>query len=131
MNHVDLCGRVVRDPEMKVTNTGIEFCTFCVATDNYAGKGKERTAEFHDVVAWKQTAVFISKYFHKGDGIVLSGHIHYNTYEDKETGKKIKSANIEVDNVEFPPVRKSESSSEQPAASASFEELPDEGQLPF
>ena len=130
MNLVVLEGRITRDPELKTTSSGIEYVNFSIATDEFAGKDKDKKTEFHDVTAWRRTAVFIANYFHKGDGILVKGKLHRETYEDKESGKNRSAVKVVADEVVFPSGKKS-GNSEQPAASNSFEELPDDGNLPF
>lgn len=67
LNVVALMGRLVYDPELKTTPSGINVCSFRIACDrNFARQGEQRQADFIDVTAWRQTAEFVSKYFQKG-----------------------------------------------------------------
>ena len=94
-------GRLVADPELKSTGNGVEYCNFTVAVDRRFNKqGEERQADFIDCIAWRQSAVFIEKYFHKGSMIAIQGCIQTDMYEDKE-GNKRKSVRIVADNVSF------------------------------
>lgn len=96
-----IMGRLVADPKMEVTNGGVEMCRFTVAADRrYTKQGEERQADFIDCIAWRQSAVFVDKYFHKGAMIAVTGSIQTRTYEDKE-GKKRKAVEVVVDNVSF------------------------------
>lgn len=101
VNSAVLMGRLVADPELRATGNGIEVCSFTVAVDRRFNKqGEDRQADFIDCVAWRQSAVFIEKYFHKGSMIAVQGYIETNMYEDKE-GNKRKSVRVVVDNASF------------------------------
>ncbi len=94
-------GRLVADPELKSTGNGIEYCNFTVAVDRRFNKqGEERQADFIDCIAWRQSAVFVEKYFHKGSMIAVQGYIQTDMYEDKD-GNKRKSVKIVAENVSF------------------------------
>ena len=86
LNVVALTGRMVADAELRSTQQGTVVCSFRIAVDRYAGKDK--AVGFFDVVAWRNTAEFIVKYFHKGDMIALSGHLQTRSYEDKHGSKR-------------------------------------------
>jgi single-strand DNA-binding protein len=77
LNHIVIMGRLVRDPELRRTGSGIAVASFRVAVDrDFAPKdGGERKADFIDCVAWRQTGEFISKYFTKGRMIVVDGRL--------------------------------------------------------
>ena len=101
LNCVAIMGRLTRDPELKTTGTGVSVVSFTVAVDrNFVRAGEERQADFIDVVAWRQTAEFICKYFHKGSMIAIDGSIQTRSWEDKE-GNKRKSTEIAANNVSF------------------------------
>ena len=102
LNHITLMGRLVRDPELRRTGTGIAVASFRIAVDrDYAPKdGGERKADFIDCVAWRQTGEFISKYFTKGRMIVVDGRLEMRDWTDKE-GNKRTSAEVIVDNAYF------------------------------
>ena len=102
LNHITLMGRLVRDPELRRTGSGIAVASFCVAVDrDYAPKdGGERKTDFINCVAWRQTGEFISKYFSKGRMIVVDGRLEMRDWTDKE-GNKRTSAEINVDNAYF------------------------------
>lgn len=101
MNKVILCGRMVRDPELKTTNSGMEVCNFTVAVDRRAKKGEEKIADFVDCTAWGKSGVFVSTYFHKGDGITVDGRLESRKWMDND-GKNRVSWCVTCDNVEFP-----------------------------
>ena len=98
-NRVILMGRLVRDPELKTTQSGIAMCRFSVAVDRYS-KGEEKKCDFIDCTAWRQTAEFITKYFSKGKMIHIEGDIQNNNYTD-QNGVKHYSNIIHVQNVAF------------------------------
>jgi single-strand DNA-binding protein len=102
LNHITLMGRLVRDPELRRTGSGVAVASFRIAVDrDYSPKdGGERKADFIDCVAWRQTGEFISKYFTKGRMIVVDGRLEMRDWTDKE-GNKRTSAEVVVDNAYF------------------------------
>lgn len=84
LNVVALMGRLVRDPELKTTQSGNSVCTFSIACDrSYTAKDEERKADFFTITAWRQTAEFICKYFQKGSLIAIEGSLQTRQYQDK------------------------------------------------
>lgn len=84
LNVVALMGRLVRDPELKTTQSGNSVCTFSIAVDrSYTAKDEERKADFFTITAWRQTAEFICKYFQKGSLIAIEGSLQTRQYQDK------------------------------------------------
>ena len=102
LNHITLMGRLVRDPELRRTGSGVAVASFRIAVDRDFGPkdGGERKADFIDCVAWRQTGEFISKYFTKGRMIVVDGRLEMRDWTDKEGNKRI-SAEVIVDNAYF------------------------------
>jgi single-strand DNA-binding protein len=102
LNHIVLMGRLVRDPEMRYTQSQIPVTSFRIAVDrDYGGRdGAERQADFIDIVAWRQTAEFVSKYFTKGRMAVVSGRLQIREWTDRD-GNKRYSAEVVADNVYF------------------------------
>ena len=102
LNHITIMGRLVRDPELRRTGSGVAVASFCVAVDrDFAPKdGGERKADFITCVAWRQTGEFISKYFTKGRMIVVDGRLEMRDWTDKE-GNKRTTAEINVNNAYF------------------------------
>ena len=89
LNNVCLMGRLVADPELRTTNSGVSVCSFRIAVDrNHQPKGADREADFINITAWRSTADFISKYFKKGSMIVVQGSIQTDTFTDKEGNKR-------------------------------------------
>ena len=75
INNVVLTGRLSRDPEIKQTKSGVSVCNFCIAVDRQYKSGEEKICDFINCVAWRSTADFVSKWFHKGDRIGVTGSI--------------------------------------------------------
>ena len=84
-NKVILGGRLTADPELKQTPQGVSVATFSLAINR---KGKDATTDFINCVAWRGTAEFISKYFTKGNSIVIDGEINVRNYQDKDNNKR-------------------------------------------
>ena len=83
LNSVILMGRLTKNPVLRMTTTGKNVCTFTMAVDRNITKKGERTADFIPVVAWESTALFVEKYFLKGDMIAVQGSIQSRKYEDR------------------------------------------------
>ena len=102
LNHITIMGRLVRDPELRRTGSGVAVASFRVAVDRdfVSREGGERKADFIDCVAWRQTGEFVSKYFAKGRMIVVDGRLEMRDWTDKD-GNKRTSAEIVVANAYF------------------------------
>ncbi len=101
LNHIVLMGRLTRDPELRRTGSGVAVASFTLAVDrDYAAQGAEKETDFVDIVAWRNTAEFVSKYFAKGRMAVVSGRLQIRNWQDKE-GNKRRSAEVVADNVYF------------------------------
>lgn len=101
LNCAVIMGRLTADPELRTTTSGISVTSFSVAVDrSYVRPGEERQTDFINVVAWRQTAEFVTRYFHKGSMIAVQGSIQTRNYEDK-TGAKRTAFEIVADNVSF------------------------------
>ena len=140
LNHSTLMGRLVRDPELRNTQSGTAVASFTLAVDrDFANKesGNKET-DFIDVVAWRQTGEFVSKYFTKGMMAVVSGRLQIREWTDKE-GNKRKTAEIVADNVYFGEGKKDGGGQTRPAGNhesdfkgTAFSELDSgDGDLPF
>lgn len=89
LNNVVLMGRLTADPELKQTQNGVSVLSFGIAVDrDYTQQGEDRQADFINIVAWRNTAEFVSKYFSKGKMIALKGSIQTRSYEDKQGNKR-------------------------------------------
>lgn len=124
LNVVVLMGRMVADPELKRTQSGVSVSSFRVAVDRSFSK-EERKADFIDVVAWKGTAEFICKYFHKGSMIALAGSLQTRSYEDKN-GNKRTAYEVVANEVHF-----AGSQAKKESAADNFEVVDDTEDLPF
>ena len=101
LNCAVIMGRLTADPELRQTPNGVAVTTFTVAVDRgFVRQGEERKADFINVVAWRQTAEFVSRYFTKGSMIAVQGSIQTRTYDDKN-GLKRYVVEIVADNVSF------------------------------
>ncbi len=144
LNKAILMGRLTRDPELKMTQSGISVCSFAIAVNRPYSRDKETPADFIDIVAWRQSAEFVNKYFVKGSMIIVDGSIQTRTYEDRN-GNKRKAVEVVADHVGFGESRKSSESrydappppAEPPmsyssGSQADFEEMSgDSADLPF
>lgn len=101
MNKAILMGRLTAEPELKSTNNGVSVCTFTIAVDRrFKNQAGEREADFIPIVTWRQTAEFVSKYFHKGSRIALVGSIQVRSWQDKEGARRY-STEVVADEVYF------------------------------
>jgi single-strand DNA-binding protein len=102
LNHITIMGRLTRDPELRTTQSGVSVTSFTVAVDrDFGGRdGGERQTDFIDCVAWRQTGEFVSKYFHKGSMIVVSGRLQSRKWQDRD-GNNRTNWEIQADNVYF------------------------------
>ena len=114
LNHITIMGRLVRDPELRRTGSGIAVASFTVAVDrDFADKQTgEKETDFIDCVAWRQTGEFVSKFFTKGKLIVVSGRLQIRNWTDNE-GAKRRSAEIVADNCYFAESKKDSSGGQQ------------------
>lgn len=153
LNRTILMGRLVADPELKTTSSGVSVTSFRIAVDrNYVKSGEERKADFIDIVCWRQTAEFVCRYFGKGSLIAVEGQLQSRTYQAKD-GTNRYVVEVVADNVSFTGERRDAVSSynqdysqnynqtpsvpEQPAPSyqsgtnSDFQEMPLDDDLPF
>ena len=132
LNKIFIIGRITADLELKNTPSGVPVTTFTVAVNRLKNKDGEQQADFIDIVAWRNTAEFICKYFSKGSAILVEGTLQTRTYEDKE-GKKRKVFEVLANNVDFIDSKnKNSDSSGFSANTHDFEEVSAEDEtLPF
>ena len=132
LNKIVLMGRLTRDPELRRTQSGTAVASFTLAVDrDYKPQDGERETDFIDIVAWRGTGEFVSKYFTKGRMAVVEGRLQVRDWTDKD-GNKRRSTEVVADNVYFGDSKRPESGT--PAEpSGELQELPDEekGELPF
>lgn len=144
LNIVTIMGRMTRDPELRRTGSGVAVTSFTLAVDrDFADKQSgEKETDFIDVVCWRSTAEFVSKYFRKGSMVIASGRLQIRSWTDKD-GNKRRSAEVLADNVYFGEAKKSEGytgsystpASANYSSSAPVQEFApiedDDAQLPF
>lgn len=113
LNHIVLMGRLTRDPELRRTGSGTPVAIFTIAVDrDYSGKdGGEKETDFIEIVAWRNTAEFVSKYFTKGRMAVVSGRLQVRKWKNKE-GENRYSTEVVADNVYFGDSKKEASGGE-------------------
>lgn len=99
MNSVSIVGRLVYEPELKQTQNGTTYLSTRIAVSR---NDAEKTSDFINVRAWKQTAEFIKKYFHKGEPIGILGRLRSENYE-KQDGTKVSETYVLISEVSFVP----------------------------
>lgn len=109
LNKIFLMGRLTKDPELRRTQSGTAVASFSIAVDRDHGKkGEDKETDFIDIVAWRNTAEFVSKYFSKGRMAVVEGRLQIRDWTDKEGGKR-RSAEVVADNIYFGDSKKPDS----------------------
>ena len=129
MNVVNIIGRLAADPELKTTGSGISVTNICVAVDRKVTKGEDKITDWIDVVAWRNAAEFICKYFQKGSPIVVTGSLQTRVWDDK-SGQKRKTVEVIADSVEFVPKAKGENTVKVDDAD-SFQLIEEDEDVPF
>ncbi|MBQ3017120.1 MAG: single-stranded DNA-binding protein [Clostridia bacterium] len=147
-NKVILIGNMTADPELKQTAAGISVCSFSIAVNRRFAKPEQgqQNVDFINIVTWRQSAEFVSRYFKKGNPILVCGQLQTRTWTDNQ-GQKRYATEVVADEVSF--VTSAAQGAAAPAAgaqgytpdaygaptystgSANFEELPSDGDLPF
>ena len=142
LNHITIMGRLVRDPELRSTQSGTSVASFTVAVDrDYQSGGSEKQTDFIECVAWKGTGEFVSKYFRKGSMIVVAGRLQSRKWQDRDGNNHI-SWEVNAESVYFGKSRKDGPNAAQATyeqnygnpnvSAAGFTELDDgDGELPF
>ena len=100
LNTVAICGRLVRDPELRRTSSDVSVCSFAVACERDAGAKGEKQSDFINVTAWRQTADFINRYFKKGSMIIVTGRLQSRKFVDND-GNNRTNWEIVADRVYF------------------------------
>lgn len=101
LNRIIIMGRLTRDPELRRTGSGTPVTSFSLAVDrDFKSQNGEKETDFIDVVAWRSTAEFVSKYFTKGRMAVVEGRLQIRDWTDRDGGKR-RSAEVVADNVYF------------------------------
>ena len=113
LNKVVLMGRLTKDPELRRTGSGTAVTSFSLACDrDFKSQSGEKETDFIEVVAWKNTAEFVSKYFSKGRMAVVEGRLQIRDWTDK-AGNRRTTAEVVADNVYFADSKRSESNDNQ------------------
>lgn len=153
MNKVILIGRLVRDPELKYTQSNQAVCNFTLAVDKKLSREKREeaeaagrpTADFPRIIVWGKAGENASRYLEKGKQCAIEGRIQTGSYQDSETGKTVYTTDIVADNVEFlsrPTQDESQGSKRSTTYHYSdgtsdgffeddFSEIQDDGRIPF
>lgn len=139
LNKVFIMGRMVRDPELRHTQSGTAVASFTLAVDrDFKGKDGNRETDFIDCVAWRSTAEFASRFFGRGRMAVVTGSLQLRDWTDKE-GNKRRSAEVLVDSMYFADSKRDSDPLDKladdaaPVSEPSFEGMEDEdgAELPF
>lgn len=132
MNNIVLAGRLTKAPELKATNSGVDVLPFTIAVNRaYAKSNDEVTADFIPSIAWRKTATFISKYFNKGDGIVIKGRLETRKWVDNNGNNRV-SYEVIVENTEFPQGKsKNNTTATNTPIPSMVDDLPVDDDLPF
>ena len=113
LNKIIIMGRLTIDPELRRTGSGTAVTSFSMACDrDFKSQSGDKETDFIEVVAWKNTAEFVSKYFSKGRMAVVEGRLQIRDWTDKDGGKR-RSAEVVADNVYFADSKRSESNDNQ------------------
>ena len=136
LNEIILMGRLTRDPDLRHTQSGTKVASFALAVDrDYKDASGEKETDFIDIVAWRATAEFVSKYFTKGRMAVVKGRLQIRDWTDKDGGKR-RSAEVVAESVYFADSKKTDAAPEYGTTpgthGADFAEIGEEdGELPF
>ena len=150
-NKVILIGNMTADPELKQTTGGISVCSFSIAVNRRFARAEQgqQNVDFINIVTWRQQAEFVSRYFKKGNPILICGQLQTRSWNDNQ-GQKRYATEVVADEVSFvasaaqsangAPIANGAGSSYTPeaygaptfnSAGANFEEIPNDGDLPF
>lgn len=142
LNHIVLMGRLTKDPELRHTQAGKAVASFTLAVDrDFSSNDGKKETDFIEIVAWRNTAEFVSKYFTKGRMVAVSGRLQIRDWTDKE-GNKRRTAEVVADNAYFADSKKDAApsggaskldnfSAYAEANLADFTVVEDDGELPF
>lgn len=138
LNRIILMGRLTRDPELRHTQQGTAVASFSLAVDrDVKGRDGEKATDFIDIVAWRSTAEFVSKYFAKGRMAVVDGRLQVRDFTDRD-GNKRRTAEVVAENVYFGDSKKEDPLNQftrehpETVANNQFAEMADDdGESPF
>jgi single-strand DNA-binding protein len=132
LNKIFVMGRLTKNPELRRTGSGTPVASFTLAVDrDFKSQGGEKETDFIDIVAWRSTAEFVSKFFSKGRMAVVEGRLQIRDWTDKD-GNKRKNAEIVADNVYFGDSKRDGQQDKPVAQQPEFAEInDDDDDLPF
>ena len=149
-NKVILIGNMTADPELKQTPAGISVCSFSIAVNRRFARADQgqQNVDFLNIVTWRQQAEFVSRYFKKGNPILVCGQLQTRSWVDQQSNQKRYATEVVADEVSFVAPSSQGNATGAPtgnaytpdaygtpsynsAPSASFEEIPTDGDLPF
>lgn len=125
LNTITIMGRLTRDPEIRTTSTGKHVASFTLAVERDFAQNGQKETDFLDCVAWNSSAEFVSRYFHKGQLVAVTGRLQIRNWEDND-GAKRKSAEIIVSGTYFAEAKKQAAD-----PTADFPEIDSDEALPF
>ena len=130
LNHIVLMGRLTRDPELRRTQSGTAVAAFALAVDrDFKGDDGEKKTDFIDIVAWRNTAEFVSKYFTKGRMAVVEGKLQTREYTDRD-GNRRYATEVVADNVYFGDSRRDGEGGYAPTGGRGYDAPPAGGSYP-
>lgn len=130
LNHITIMGRLTADPEIREVGNANKVANFSLAVErDFKGGNGERETDFIDVVAWRQTAEFVEKFFTKGRMAVVTGRLQVRGWEDSN-GNKRRTAEVVADHVYFGD-SKSAGQQTAPQTVAPLQEVAADDDLPF
>ena len=141
-NKVILIGHLTADPELKQTTSGTSVCSFSIGVNRRFAKAEQgqQTSDFFNIVAWRQQAEFVTRYFRKGNPILICGQLQTRTWTDNQ-GQKRCATEVVADEVSFVAPSTGNGSNENQNASyipdaykapaEGFVEIPTDEELPF
>lgn len=125
LNTITIMGRLTRDPELRYTQSNTPVASFTLAVDRDFG---DKQTDFIDCVAWRGTGEFVDRYFSKGSMAIVSGRLQIRNWTD-DNGNKRRNAEVVAEHVYFGESKRREVSAD--ISTADFEDLDDDGELPF
>ena len=135
LNKVVLCGRLTATPELKQTPSGVSICNFTLAVNRRFAKDGEQQSDVITIVAWRQTAEFITKYFDKGNSICITGSIQTRTWKDSNGSKRYATEVVADEAMFVDGKNEAQPSFQQPTfqqpTAPKFEDLKTDDDLPF
>ena len=134
LNKVILIGHMTADPELKQTPSGVSVCSFSIGVNRRFAKDGDQKTDFINIVAWRNTAEFVARYFKKGSAICICGSIQTRSWTGNN-GNKRYATEVIADEASFVENKKESSSDDlgysAPAEAPKFEELSADDDLPF